>query len=367
MSRRRRSSVSDRLAIVGGYPPPFGGVATHVRRLRQYLETAKVDYVIYNTVSEADSGGQVVSVAANRGRWLLRYVLTPERCTYFVSARLPVWIAGALIGLRPNRFVAVRLQNSALAERVGRGVFWRVMMGTVLRRFDRVVCVNEELATVARELGVDAARIRCFPGYLPPGPDEFSETAVSDGVWSFIEGRAPILCASGRVSWYRGVDTYGFDVLVDLLGRLAEDLPDVALVVCLWDYDAATDEERLKELMERSQALGVDGQIYFNRERGGFLPVIARSDVLLRPTATDGDANSVREALALGVPVVASDVVARPEGTITVPARDVEAMASAVHRALDGGRRRPATDSGPDQRRAEDYLDELKAWVSASC
>jgi glycosyltransferase involved in cell wall biosynthesis len=167
------------------------------------------------------------------------------------------------------------------------------------------------------------------------------------------------------VSWHRDADTYGFDVLVDLLGRLAESQPDVALVVCLWDYDPATDEARLQELEERARALGVDGQIYFNRERGGFLPVIARSDVLVRPTATDGDANSVREALALGVPVVASDVVARPEGTIAVPGRDVEAMAAAVHRALDAGKRPPNGESGVDQRRAGDYVDELKAWVGA--
>ena len=36
------------------------------------------------------------------------------------------------------------------------------------------------------------------------------------------------------------------------------------------------------------------------------------TDVLLKPTNTDGDAISVREALYLGVPVVASDVVERP-------------------------------------------------------
>ena len=46
------------------------------------------------------------------------------------------------------------------------------------------------------------------------------------------------------------------------------------------------------------------------------LPVFASPDVIyVRPTKTDGDSLSVREALALGARVVASNVAPRPEGT----------------------------------------------------
>ena len=41
-----------------------------------------------------------------------------------------------------------------------------------------------------------------------------------------------------------------------------------------------------------------------------------KSDVFVRPTFMDGDAISVREAGTLGVPVVASNVGTRPEGTV---------------------------------------------------
>ena len=43
---------------------------------------------------------------------------------------------------------------------------------------------------------------------------------------------------------------------------------------------------------------------------------MARSDVFLRPALEDGDSISVREALAMGIPVVASRVGTRPPGTI---------------------------------------------------
>jgi glycosyltransferase involved in cell wall biosynthesis len=46
------------------------------------------------------------------------------------------------------------------------------------------------------------------------------------------------------------------------------------------------------------------------------LALMSRSSVFVRPTFRDGDSISVREALALGLPVVASDIGTRPAGTI---------------------------------------------------
>jgi hypothetical protein len=41
-----------------------------------------------------------------------------------------------------------------------------------------------------------------------------------------------------------------------------------------------------------------------------------RADLSIRPAATDEDAISLREALYFNCPVIASDVVRRPKGTI---------------------------------------------------
>ena len=45
-----------RLGIVACYPPPYGGVASEVVRLRPLLERRGVDYVVYNAVSESEDG-----------------------------------------------------------------------------------------------------------------------------------------------------------------------------------------------------------------------------------------------------------------------------------------------------------------------
>ena len=54
----------------------------------------------------------------------------------------------------------------------------------------------------------------------------------------------------------------------------------------------------------------------------------------MRATNTDGDAVAVREALNLGVPVVASDASARPDGVVLFETRNLEAMSRAVREVL---------------------------------
>ena len=61
-----------------------------------------------------------------------------------------------------------------------------------------------------------------------------------------------------------------------------------------------------------------------NVEHDKCLSIISRCDLFVRPTLVDGDANSVREALALEIPVVASNVGNRPDGAILFRAGDAD-------------------------------------------
>ncbi|PYS32840.1 MAG: glycosyl transferase, partial [Acidobacteria bacterium] len=64
------------------------------------------------------------------------------------------------------------------------------------------------------------------------------------------------------------------------------------------------------------------------------LTLMARSAVFSRPTLRDGDSISVREAAALGVPVVASNVGTRPEGVLLFEPGDVAGFVEQVNRAV---------------------------------
>src|SRR5438132_1391412 len=77
--------------------------------------------------------------------------------------------------------------------------------------------------------------------------------------------------------------------------------------------------------------------------RPTLLAVMQTLDVFVRPTYFDGDAGSVREALALGVRVVASETDSRPQGVWRFPCGDADALAAAIDAAL--ARPAPRIDS----------------------
>jgi glycosyltransferase involved in cell wall biosynthesis len=64
------------------------------------------------------------------------------------------------------------------------------------------------------------------------------------------------------------------------------------------------------------------------------LALMSVSDVFIRPTLEDGDSTSVREALSLGVPVVASRMGTRPPAAILFEPGDVGEMISKIELAM---------------------------------
>ena len=60
------------------------------------------------------------------------------------------------------------------------------------------------------------------------------------------------------------------------------------------------------------------------------LHMIDQADILLRTTRFDGDAISVREALFLGTPVIATDNGMRPEGIHLIGVGDKDGLAQKV-------------------------------------
>ena len=147
----------------------------------------------------------------------------------------------------------------------------------------------------------------------------------------------------GRLLASKGVDT-AIDALGPLLGP-----ENLALVyVGEWGYvpDSLTREEQaLKQVIGSAiEANGWSSRVCFLGRRCDVPRLMASSDVLIHPSHTEGFGLVLAEALAAGLPVVASHVDGIPEvleGTdsIQIPPDDPNALRDAVLRTL---RRTPA-------------------------
>jgi hypothetical protein len=76
------------------------------------------------------------------------------------------------------------------------------------------------------------------------------------------------------------------------------------------------------------------------------LRAIRECSMLLRTTHYDGDAISVREALEMGTPVIATDNGMRPPGCHRIPSPSMEPLLDAIEAVLGGGSREPVPSPG---------------------
>jgi len=149
-----------------------------------------------------------------------------------------------------------------------------------------------------------------------------------------------ILLTLGRLS---SEEQYkGHDEILEVLPDLAEDIPDIAYLVC-GDGD---DRPRLEAKAER---LGVNDRVVF----AGYVPEEEKedhyrlADAFVMPGRGEGFGIVYLEAMACGVPVVASSADASREavrngqlGSVVDP-DDPDDLLRGIHEALDTGREVP--------------------------
>lgn len=357
------------MALLGSYPPPYGGVTIHTRRLCTLLEQKGIDYIVYNAASKSENDPRVLSVYRRRHIWMIWYALfSKEKVIYIMSPRLMSWMLGAFMARVRGKKVILRIQNSRLIDWCRKSSIRRALAAFSLCRISEIISVNRKISDQLIMLGVNPKRAHVFPGFLPPVPSDLARHTVAPEIWEFIASHTPIITANGKISFYQGADLYGLDYLVALAIQLKSDYPNLGILFCFSDF-STENREYLDKLISKAAQHGVVNNIFFNTKSGPFLPVLKEADLFVRPTNTDGDANSIREAMYLGVPIIASDAVERPESVILYRSRDIIHFVEQVRSTLSHshGKSKTAGKIDPStQSRVEEYLGLLTTLTQES-
>src|SRR5262249_15536887 len=194
--------------------------------------------------------------------------------------------------------------------------------GFVLRRFDRVIGVNQELGKLFRSFGVAAGRIHLI------SPHAISldsvESSLPDYLARFFQTHYPTLVTVSGLE-----PEYDLSLQIDVLGEVRRRFPNAGLVII---GSGSLEEEvrarvRSKPYAEHILLCGVVPHTITLR-------AIAESNLFLRTTLYDGDSISVRESLLIGTPVVATDNGMRPAGVHLIPCSDRDALRRTIEKAL---------------------------------
>lgn len=210
------------------------------------------------------------------------------------------------------------------------------LYNSIMVRGDRVIAISDFIARhIVETYGADPARIRT----IPRGVDlrQFAIEAVSAQriitlarAWRAPDDR-PIVLMPGRLSRWKGQA-----VVIDALARLGRrDLH--CLIV-------GSDQGRTgyrKELIDRIAAKGLNGVVQLVDHCDDMPAAYMLSDVVVHAsTDPEGFGRVVVEAMALGRPVIATDIGAPPELVVEgetgwlVPPADPDALAAAIDQAL---------------------------------
>lgn len=205
----------------------------------------------------------------------------------------------------------------------------------LLQRFHHLIAVNEQIRQFFVRAGIPPSRIRVISPYatvqphcgpLPPRLEEF------------LASHQPLLMTIGLLE-----PEYDLPLQVELLGELLSSHANAGLLI----VGSGSLHHALSRFID-SKPWRDRIFLYGDLEHSMTLAALQRAHVFLRTTLYDGDALSVREALELGVPVVATRTVFRPEGVTLVPIGDRNAIRQAVADSLNSGAK-PAAPPGGDR------------------
>lgn len=321
-----------KIALVGGYPPPYGGVSIHIQRLHTQCLNSNIRCTVFNTSSHVKSAKHVVNLSRVRD-W--PYILTSRQDIFHINTTSMHWKIPAfffyLSKIKRAKFIltyhSLRYSASDFSP------LGRRMIRIIFKSASHCIATNSEIKERLISQGARPERISVIPAFLPPIEEEEEIAEIPQEVWDFIDSHTPVISANAfRIVLYDGQDRYGVDMCIELCASLKSAYPKIGFVFCIPDIG---DYDYFNELKRRIAEKGIEGNFLFQTKPYQFYPILMKSNVFVRPTNTDGDAISLREALFLKIPSVASDVVPRPEGTVLFKNRDVEDFIARVKMVWD--------------------------------
>ena len=291
-----------------------GGVRRSVHDLTDGLRAAgvEVSYLDTGSLSRAVRG-----IPALRGRHTLHL--------FHITRLWRAIVLAPVFAVLPGSPVLVLHSGSSLRQVEMQRPWQARLLRRSLTAYVRIWAVNDEIGSVLPSRV--ATRVRVMSPFVPTGPTAHASGGAASGGAASDDPGVPVPETHlVSVATNAGLKHYNADLAVDSIRLVRAEWPDARL--CILGYGA--DGPHMAALRARVAAEPWV-EVSFDLTPGQVTQVLARSEVFLRPTDWDGDSLIVREALAVGARVVASDVCPRPAG-VELALLDAASVAQVVLR-----------------------------------
>jgi len=250
---------------------------------------------------------------------------------------VPAWFGGVNVRIHGEH-------GRDVHDLAGKSVKYRILRRVVDLFVKRYVTVSKDLERwLVQDIGIRADRVtQIYNGvdcekFRPPldgepRPEEFP-----------FDRDCIVVGTVGRMQVVKDQLTFAH-AFVELCRLLEERRPELASRLRLVMVGGGPLHEPCREILA---AGGVDGRAWLPGERNDVPEIIRHYDLFVLPSIAEGISNTILEAMASGLPVIATDVGGNPElveetvDGLLVPPSDPAALANALSElVVDPERRR---------------------------
>ncbi len=316
-----------RVLQLGPYPPPHGGVQSNLVAIRTFLRQRDIPCAVINITRnrrvDADDVYYPKSALQLIGLLLrLKYDVLHLHLGGTLSRRLLG--LGLVCTLQPGSTTVMTFHSGGYpstpeAQATGPNSF----AGFVLRRFNGLIGVNPEILNFFHRLGVSPERTRLIYPYAFPTQEASSEP-LPEPLQSFFAQHDPVLISVGLLE-----PEYDLPLQIEAIGHVRKKFPKAGLIMI---GSGSLEQDLRRRIAARPDAAHIllSGDV----PHAATMQAISQATLMLRTTLYDGDAVSVREALHLGTPVIATDNGMRPAGVCLIPKSNLPAVLLAIENQL---------------------------------
>jgi len=333
---------------LGPYPPPHGGVQSNLVALRRFLRKQGIPCAVINITRHRKPEGDEVYYPRNAFGLLqlllrLRYDILHLHIGGMLTRRL-VRLAYVCSLVPGTRSVVTFHSGGYPSTLEGQQARPKSFAGFVFRRLDALIGVNPEIIDFFARLGVPAERRHLiYPHALV---EDQTAPSFPEPLHSFFERHRPVLISVGLLE-----SEYQLNLQVDVLESVRRAFPRSGLIM-IGSGSLESELRRTIQSKPYAEHILLTGDV----PHPITMEAIRESHVMLRTTLYDGDAVSVREALYVGTPVIATDNRMRPAAVRLIPKSDATMLAKAIIETL-AEPKPPCPGAAPDESNLRAVLD----------
>ncbi len=332
------------LVIVDGWYPAIGGAERQARLLAQELKAGGHDVTVMSPLLDRKQAQhEIIDGIPLQRLWYAKIpgisgiMLWLSMCLWLLRHRhqfdavhvhMAKYMAAGVGFLRPWLRSTLTVKISGAWEFDG-GILDPALrkhpvyrfLNWCIKRADTLQCISVFTHQQLLSAGYQPAQLRMIPNAVNVGHFDRPQALPRD------QHKTAQIVYVGRLRKVKGLS-----VLLHAFARIPRGQAQLTI---------AGDGDQMTALQQQAQELGLQDHVRFLGAISAVRDVLQQADIYVQPSFQEGMPNSVLEAMAMGLPIVATrisgneDVVHDQDNGLLVPAGEVEPLALALQQLIN--------------------------------